>query len=316
MVTARSSRSLNIQHCKLVKNKGSAISISRCSATIENSVIKSNFCSSAVNVLICDTKFENIIKINRNIIASNKGTGIRLKGGSCGYHNKENHVISSNIIKDNSGDGIYVSGKLRQVTIISNEITKNGSGIKAYMSVKITNSNILNNRKYQVAIGGENVKATNNWWGTTNELEIRKLIYDLWDNPKNKTGKVIIKPFLTAPNPKAGVKVAVGPGEIEDYEQKVRISNVHSKQEGSKNVIIRYDFKGAKENYDVTIRCSGNNGETFGIIPKAVSGDVGRNVKPGKNRKIVWDVQQDFPEGVSNEFLFKVEVKSALTWGV
>jgi len=89
------------------------------------------------------------------------------------------------------------------------------------------------------------------------------------------------------------------------------ISNVDFRQE-TNMVIITYDFAGNKSDYHVAVKCSRDGGAKFDIIPKAVSGDVDKNVKPGKKKKIYWDVLKDFPQGLSGDsFAFRVEIGEA-----
>jgi len=311
-VGVSSGRDLTIRNSLLFNNEY-AIQTYRSSAIIENNIVKNNL-DCAIKINLCDRYFGNgkhlinRVKINCNLITNNKRGGIELFGQSCGY-NQGNNIIAHNSIRHNSGDGIYIHGLIgKQVTIKYNEITNNsGSGIRISCKGIIHNCNIFGNREYQIVNVSHDQQATSNWWGTTDELTIRKLIYDHWDNPDK--GKVIIKPFLAAPNPNAGVKVAVGPRGSEDYSE-ATVSNVNFSQTGN-TVAITYDLEGTRNRYTISIKCSKDGGNTYSIIPMAVSGDVGKNVRPGKNKKIKWNVLNDWPEGLSGkEFVFKVEIGS------
>jgi hypothetical protein len=88
-----------------------------------------------------------------------------------------------------------------------------------------------------------------------------------------------------------------------------RIRNVHFEQEGKK-VIIYYDLEG-KKNYQVSIFCSTDGGSSWGEPLRAVTGDVGQNQKPGRNRKIIWDVLAE-REKLEGEIMFKIKAVEAL----
>jgi hypothetical protein len=45
---------------------------------------------------------------------------------------------------------------------------------------------------------------------------------------------------------------------------------------------------------------------TYTIIPKSLTGDVGKNIKSGKGKKIVWDAQRDLPIAKSSGFKTKI----------
>lgn len=113
-------------------------------------------------------------------------------------------VISNNLISNNKvGIGIVCP----IVTIKSNTITNNEVGISivriSQSSVPtIENNNIYENSQYSLSLGASNdIKATSNWWGTTDSAVIDQKIYDFNDDVE--LGKVNYTPFLTAANPNA-----------------------------------------------------------------------------------------------------------------
>ena len=78
-------------------------------------------------------------------------------------------------------------------------------------------------------------------------------------------------------------------------------------RQAANKVIIEYDLKGIQNSYYVFLKCSDDGGKNFNIIPKTISGDVGKNIKPGKNKKIVWDALKDFPKGLhGDQFVFSI----------
>ena len=94
------------------------------------------------------------------------------------------------------------------------------------------------------------------------------------------------------------------------HAQEVKVRNVTFKQEGEL-IIIHYDLDGSlNKKYKVNILLSDDYGATFNIKPKAVKGDVGKNISPGKAKEIVWEMTKDFPDGLEGEgFVFAVDAK-------
>ena len=62
---------------------------------------------------------------------------------------------------------------------------------------------------------------------------------------------------------------------------------------------ITYHFTGAKpgQTYFVSVHVSRDGGKTFTEKPLAlVTGDVGKGIKPGTNKKIIWEVYKEMPD--------------------
>ena len=70
-----------------------------------------------------------------------------------------------------------------------------------------------------------------------------------------------------------------------------RVSNVSAYQEG-KTIVITYDLD---ENAAISVTATANNGRTA-LRVQTVSGDVGKQVKAGTQKKIVWEVLADYGE--------------------
>jgi formylglycine-generating enzyme required for sulfatase activity len=85
------------------------------------------------------------------------------------------------------------------------------------------------------------------------------------------------------------------------------VKNVSAKQRpGTRFVDITYDVEDADGDVlEITIKVSNDGGKTFNITPKALTGDVGKGIQPGKGKKVVWDVVKDLPKAKGN---FKVRV--------
>ena len=70
------------------------------------------------------------------------------------------------------------------------------------------------------------------------------------------------------------------------------ITNVDANQEG-KAIAITYDL-GEKSN--VALYVTNNNGKNKRLIPfEFTSGDIGKKITPGKNKKILWKVLEQYP---------------------
>lgn len=82
------------------------------------------------------------------------------------------------------------------------------------------------------------------------------------------------------------------------------ISNVDFRAEG-KTILISYDFKHNKLDtiFNLEITFKSDKGEI--IIPKIISGEI-RNVTPGNNKKIYWDI---LSEGISLSGRYLVELR-------
>jgi len=175
-------------------SKGAGICISGGTVTVNDNIISNN---SDYNCAGIHVDFGKVIIRNNTI---NGNSAVRETGG-IGILYGASVIIEGNTITDNSNGGIYNYGG--SVNIFLNKILRNtGNGIFiSYYSTSTTiinHNNIHDNYPYDVNNqGGKDIDAINNWWGTTDEATILKLIYDWSDN--SALGKVIFKPYLTSP---------------------------------------------------------------------------------------------------------------------
>ncbi len=99
--------------------------------------------------------------------------------------------------------------------------------------------------------------------------------------------------------------------------QSVSVENV-AFTEHDDLVLIRYDlFAPEGKLCRISLSLSDDKGETFRIKPVTINGDVGKNIRAGEARQIVWDLKADFPEGLSGvNFVFAVdaEIQSKSKW--
>jgi|GEM_PF-667102 len=71
---------------------------------------------------------------------------------------------------------------------------------------------------------------------------------------------------------------------------------------------VRYDILGTLNDdiCEIQLTVSSNGGQSFDIIPKKLSGDVGLPVKPGQNKRILWRPFDDGVELLGDDFRFKL----------
>ncbi len=87
-------------------------------------------------------------------------------------------------------------------------------------------------------------------------------------------------------------------------------------------VIINYDLNGtAGKQYSIKLILKKQSDQNYQYIPSVVSGDVGKNQSPGKDKQIVWDISEEFPGGLfGKDYYFVVEATeinnnpSILSW--
>lgn len=70
-------------------------------------------------------------------------------------------------------------------------------------------------------------------------------------------------------------------------------------------IIIFYDLHG-KDTYTVTVHLSTDVGSTFPLQLASVSGDVGSDIKPGQEKKVVWDCLKDVENLKGDGIVFEV----------
>lgn len=73
------------------------------------------------------------------------------------------------------------------------------------------------------------------------------------------------------------------------------VSNVRVSKQGRINVFIEYDLAGdPDELYTVSLRVKLASDTSFTYTPLNVIGDIGSNVRPGKNRRISWRTSDEY----------------------
>jgi hypothetical protein len=168
-------------------------------ATVSNSTIQDNFGSGvdAGSIVL----HNSVVKSNSNgivgeYLAADQYSMIinNTIGVSVSYTESKYITIANNslINVEVSGYGLLGYGLFLHCNIYNSLV-----GIKLRDAI-ISDSNIFNNTEYNIVLTGENdINATSNWWGTTNETLIEKYFYDYHDN--YTFGEILYKPYLDAP---------------------------------------------------------------------------------------------------------------------
>jgi len=102
------------------------------------------------------------------------------------------------------------------------------------------------------------------------------------------------------------------------WPQDPQVRDVRFEQQGGQ-IVIRYNLFGRPgKKHSVSVELSDDNGRTFRIKPVSVEGDVGKDVRTGSGKSIIWNMQRDLPQGLEGEdFVFAVNAKlqkGAKTW--
>ena len=135
---------------------------------------------------------------NNRVTNNTAGKGGGLYSYKCTV---SNNLVQDNSAPENTGGGLYYYGEgtISDNTFIGNgdRVGKKGESIMISGGPTITRNNIIANFGYALRIQSHSLspdmKAMNNFWGTTNEKEIKTLIYDWLDD--SKIGIVCWKPY-------------------------------------------------------------------------------------------------------------------------
>ena len=89
-----------------------------------------------------------------------------------------------------------------------------------------------------------------------------------------------------------------------------KIENIRTEQQ-EKKIIIYYALTGTKtgQTFNVKVYCSTDGGANWGEPLHSVTGDVGKNVTTGYNKKIVWDVLKDREKLQGDKIQFEIRAK-------
>ncbi len=90
-------------------------------------------------------------------------------------------------------------------------------------------------------------------------------------------------------------------GFAQDDAEEFFVANIRVERQGRINVFIEYDLVGQQdEMYSIflTIRSKADTHYTY--TPLNVIGDIGPNIRPGKNKRISWRISDEYPAILSS----------------
>lgn len=85
------------------------------------------------------------------------------------------------------------------------------------------------------------------------------------------------------------------------------VKNSYFEPQGD-NIVIYYDLEAdPEEEYEVNLFLLRESDKKFKYAPEYVSGDIGEGKFAGEKKKIIWNIQKEFPEGLEGEdFYFEI----------
>lgn len=89
-----------------------------------------------------------------------------------------------------------------------------------------------------------------------------------------------------------------------------QIENVRFEQVGPL-IYVHYDITGATsgQTFNISIYGSSDNGQTYDLPIKSVTGDVGLDIIAGQHKRIVWNAVKDIEKLKGDYFVFKIKAK-------
>lgn len=98
--------------------------------------------------------------------------------------------------------------------------------------------------------------------------------------------------------------------------QELAVENVCFFQRPDTMVVIVYDLVGKPSRYEVKLSLYRPDiYDTLALMGPSVIGAVGKNIRPGKDKKIGWYLPTDFPRGLAgDDFVFIIDVYEQKNW--
>ena len=87
-----------------------------------------------------------------------------------------------------------------------------------------------------------------------------------------------------------------------------KVENVRASQrDGTKIVDILYDVEDAEnDKLVIRVQISSDGGETFNVPARELTGDLGNDIVPGKNKKIEWNAGRDWDGEFSDKMRIRI----------
>jgi hypothetical protein len=108
------------------------------------------------------------------------------------------------------------------------------------------------------------------------------------------------------------------PAGLTGNNEPPEVGNVHFTQEDN-IVTVYYDLISSSDQsrFNVQLFIELEDGQSFELNAGSVSGDIGEEVAPGRQKSIQWDVLEDFPQGLEREQIqFAINVQRQRQAGI
>ncbi|MEO8167373.1 MAG: hypothetical protein ABI623_03940, partial [bacterium] len=87
----------------------------------------------------------------------------------------------------------------------------------------------------------------------------------------------------------------------QDGSEEFFVTNVRVERQGRINIFIEYDLSGSPDDmYTISLAVRSKSDSTYSYTPLNVIGDVGPNIRTGKNRRISWRISDEYPAILSS----------------
>jgi predicted outer membrane repeat protein len=221
-------------------NDGGAVAVGG-TVTLKNNVFKNNSAPSGGALYATGTVTIQGNTITENTAPTSFGGVVRLENLKASSVVGGTSCNDANLIKDNNGDAVYISG-----------------------SLAFNYNDVYNNTGFELINGSSTtINASNCYWGTTNEAVIKEEIWDGLDNPA--LGLVTYKPFLTTPCKSDDTTPPSAVTNLSIYSVKsdsVTLNWTAPGDDGDIGTAAQYDIRYStseitEENWDSAMQCTG-----------------------------------------------------------
>ena len=87
----------------------------------------------------------------------------------------------------------------------------------------------------------------------------------------------------------------------QDETEEFFVTNVRVERQGRINIFIEYDLVGSADDlYSIALTIRSKSDTTYSYTPLNVIGDVGPNIRTGKNKRISWRISDEYPAILSS----------------
>lgn len=87
----------------------------------------------------------------------------------------------------------------------------------------------------------------------------------------------------------------------QDANEEFFVTNVRVERQGRINIFIEYDLGGSPDDqYAISLAIKSKSDSTYSYTPLNVIGDIGPNIRTGKNKRISWRISDEYPAILSS----------------